>query len=860
VVGLLALSSQLLAQSDNIVLTVALEDWRSDMLSQRVLQDFYETHPNVKVVTVPLSADNLYYLYDFSDTESSLDKAKAVFSSADIVAASGDSNLGMLATRAGYVLDLSPYVRADNSGDLDDFYTPALKAFEWDNGVWGLPVGLHTTVMAYDPAAFDAANYPYPDSSWTLDQYIDAGLALTVRDANGDVTLPGLSGLDERILLRAFYGHGGYDTSVQPEMPTLTDPDLVSMLKQMDDYRHEMLGDQPFPQNVDWNKVPIQMGNLQLFSQPQTKRYRPVLFPGDTGYVSAEGFAVSAGTPYPDMAYELAKYLTGKIDVATRFYAELPARRSLDGQSTGDAPAGEITYMPLEIPDALKPVLPQLVETGFSNAELRYLQYLFFARGKMQQDQSLSVENALQLAQEKAIDDLALAEQRETADIVISRPVPTPVPEADQITLTFGLLSNPSPLPNPQDWERVAQDFAASDPEVGSIDLAAGASITADGPEIDCAYTFYNAVPLMDLSLIQPLDPFLATDSSFDRHDVPEAMWPQVTINDQIYGLPMTIIPMLMWYNPASFEAAGLSMPESGWTINEFIDALTQLKAVQSTAPYRSQRSGSTIYVMMADALGGMSIDYSTAVPTYYLTDPAVVEALRQALNLAKDGLIDYVRLDPASNDILVSGSDGLALYDASLYTWDLVGTAGSPSLPISFPQGTDLTPVAYSLGAAYISAQTPYPDACYHWLSTIAQHPELFQDMPARQSQAASDAVIAAQGQHAANLYVELFDLLDNPQTAVIPINPGTSGFSQDMPETIWFNQALDAYVLDDRDLETSLANAQTKIDEYRLCTGNIPALDLLTSDANKREQYNQRFKDCAVSVDPALRDRLNT
>ena len=94
----------------------------------------------------------------------------------------------------------------------------------------------------------------------------------------------------------------------------------------------------------------------------------------------------------------------------------------------------------------------------------------------------------------------------------------------------------------------------------------------------------------MDLSLIQPLDPFLATDSSFDRMDIPEAVWPQVTYNDQIYGLPMTITPLIMWYNPTSFEAVDLTLPENGWTTNEFIDALTQLKDVQPTAPYRSQR------------------------------------------------------------------------------------------------------------------------------------------------------------------------------------------------------------------------------------------------------------------------------
>ena len=440
-VGLLLFSDQLFAQSNEIILTVALEDWRNDMLNDRVLQGFYELHPDVKVVTVPLSMDNLYYAFnEAGNAESALDKAKAVFSSGDIVPVSAESNLGTLATRAGYVLDLAPYARVDSSGDLDDFYPVALKAFEWDQGLWALPVGLHGMYMAYDPAAFEAANYPYPESSWTLDQYFEAGLALTIRDANGAVILPGFSGYDERILLRAMFGHGIYDPTTQPEIPRLTDPDLVLLLNQIDDYRNEMLAGHSYPEFVDWSKVPIQMGDIMFFSKPETKRYVPVLFPGNTGYVSAEGFAVSAGTPYPDLSYELVKYLTGKIDVATRFYSELPARRSLDGQSTGDAPAGEISYTPIAIPESLKSVAPQLLETGFSNAELRYLTYLIWARMQMWEDETLTVENTLQLAQEQAIKDLALAEERKATGLVVTRPLPTPLPEANQITLTFGLL------------------------------------------------------------------------------------------------------------------------------------------------------------------------------------------------------------------------------------------------------------------------------------------------------------------------------------------------------------------------------------------------------------------------------------
>jgi len=123
-------------------------------------------------------------------------------------------------------------------------------------------------------------------------------------------------------------------------------------------------------------------------------------------------------------------------------------------------------------------------------------------------------------------------------------------------------------------WDRIAQEFTDADPEVGYVEFVTGyMDIAEQFEEIDCAYTSYNYVPFIDLSLIQPLDPFLSTDTSFDRSDIPEILWPLVTRDEKIYELPMTLMPLMMWYNPENFEAAGIFPPEMGWTISDFIDA-----------------------------------------------------------------------------------------------------------------------------------------------------------------------------------------------------------------------------------------------------------------------------------------------
>src|SRR5688572_28918002 len=104
--GLFAVFGSLLAQSNEIILTVAIEEWQTDLLNERVLQGFYHTHPGVKIVPILIGGDDTYFGFDPADVEGSLDKAEAYFSRSDVLMAR-DYNLYPIYTRAGYVLDLT---------------------------------------------------------------------------------------------------------------------------------------------------------------------------------------------------------------------------------------------------------------------------------------------------------------------------------------------------------------------------------------------------------------------------------------------------------------------------------------------------------------------------------------------------------------------------------------------------------------------------------------------------------------------------------------------------------------------------------------------------------------------------------
>src|SRR5690606_7326891 len=65
----------------------------------------------------------------------------------------------------------------------------------------------------------------------------------------------------------------------------------------------------------------------------------------------------------------------------------------------------------------------------------------------------------------------------------------------------------------------------------------------------------------------------------------------------------------------------------------------------------------------------------------------------------------------------------------------------------VLFPRGSRYTPVSYAISAAYISARSPYADACYRFISQVAITPGLISTMPARRSMIDHPEIAAAQG-----------------------------------------------------------------------------------------------------------------
>ena len=121
---------------------------------------------------------------------------------------------------------------------------------------------------------------------------------------------------------------------------------------------------------------------------------------------------------------------------------------------------------------------------------------------------------------------------------------------------------------------------------------------------------------------------------------------------------------------------------------------------------------------------------------------------------------------------------------------------------------------------------------------------------MPARRSFINGSAYAASTDATTIAMYNRFDQLMTDPNTINFqsPFGGGTN--PTNFIVEFWLFQAFDNYVLNNGDLDTDLATAQSNAVAYQECAANIPPR---TSDQNNR-QYSQQFLDCAANIDPNL------
>jgi ABC-type glycerol-3-phosphate transport system substrate-binding protein len=318
------------------------------------------------------------------------------------------------------------------------------------------------------------------------------------------------------------------------------------------------------------------------------------------------------------------------------------------------------------------------------------------------------------------------------------------------------------------------------------------------------------------------------------------------------FAYPLTMSVSALRYHPQLFEEAGIPLPRPDWTISEFADALNQLAQHTDTdyvIPFAPRTSEDTDWLLMMAAYGGTPIDYRSDPPTWNFTDPANVDAIRQVLDLARAGLIDYQKL----GTFQFSGMQKQgALMAVGLGGYDSFGADPEAAL-VNYPRSSDYRILSLGgVGGGYIKIDTEHPEACYRWISTVADHPELFDNtMPARLSAIDDPATAAAQGESAVALYQTYADMALDPQTLRIPPQFGGSFGTYFIHQ--FLTRAFDAYVLQDADLEQALADAQAKADQFTACYAALPEPGI-DATSEEYQAYSDQIEQCIMLVDPDM------
>jgi ABC-type glycerol-3-phosphate transport system substrate-binding protein len=872
---------------ENTVITIGVPAFMQDMIRPEAIERFEAEH-TVDVVVVPVEDAASYPGFPRVDLEGYLQNVENFAGSADVLLVN-KLHLTPESIRAGYFLDLTPLSNVDATLDRDDFFPTVIESLEWNGGLWGLPRWFDVSVLTYDETAFDNAGLAYPNESWSLTDFANAARELAVFDNNGEVVTPGMLVMDNGVaaFFRSLLDENLYDDSQMPAAPMFDNPAIISLLQTWAALQEEdVLNSQGF--SGDPLRIPLKQGSIfeTVFAPGPNEQLRSgTLLPGGVSAMQdVQAFSISAGTQYPEEAYALVKFLTSEPDAFTGAMGISEARRSL-------AETGGFMLPPDASPEAT-----MLVERAIANVQpltdTFYADYLLPALDTMVTE-SIDAQTALNEAEALVVANLQAADERR-ANLTLSvspPPQAAPLPEGE-IALRFGIMAFVSSLPNEDAWEAAAERFGGSDREVGRVDIELQQGFGGEGlmetmtQNYDCFYLPFSTISPVTVAPLLNIDPFLGSDATFQEDDLVGNVLQRVQWDNRTWAYPLDIKPQVIWYEIETLQNAGVVAPTSDWMGEDLALALREIEPyTDMPSVLSSQIIGSNHLLMLMAGYGGLPLDFRTQPPTVDFTSPANLQAIRQVLDLAKEGYIAYQPLDfVESNGVLnaYSGpptpfySDFATPFNLNLGTLSSIsiglsggggsgggggGGGGSPDAPaiyesVAFPESNAYVPVSYQLGAAYISAEAQNPAACYRWISEIAQRPELPLGMPVNQNNLDENTLTTIYQPELSAFYQSFAEALAGPTVVEFPeqvmMGVSPSQMLIGLLDVYWLHRAFDNYVLENAELEVELEEAELFTTAYQECVAQIPAYD--PAAYIDQSEYFQQFNACAARVDPNL------
>ena len=329
-------------ETSNEPVTLSYQDWRTDWfppMAREMLDRFYAFNPNIIVFYTP-DPDDL--------AEVMLEEMRAG-TAPDVL--QGCCTFFPIWAQEDHLLDLRPFIERDLDEELlDDWDRAQYEALSRPDGVqYGLPKFHGALALYYNKDLFDAQGVPYPDETWSQDEYLEAMRRLTL-DSDDDGSTDVWGGMIDvswdrvQIHLNAWGGH-----IVDPQDPTSCALDEPPALAAVEWLRARMWDDKVMATLLDVQNLStrdafiegkvatVEDGSWALKDILDKAPFRVGVAPlpaGPAGRVTlatTDGFGIYAGTRHPEEAWQLLKFLISDEYALAMARANflLPAKASL---------------------------------------------------------------------------------------------------------------------------------------------------------------------------------------------------------------------------------------------------------------------------------------------------------------------------------------------------------------------------------------------------------------------------------------------------------------------------------------------------------------------------------------------------
>ena len=237
------------------------------------------------------------------------------------------SNVAQKYMENDQLLDLTDKIAASDKIDLSNYYEGIVNLYQSNGKQYAVPKDIDTIALWYNKTIFDEMGVPYPDDTWTWDDFAANAKKLTNADHWGYAIAPGNN---QEGYYNTIYSMGGFVISDDKKKSGMDDPNTIKAMKLFTDMiaegscpdlatvsetaPNELLcaGKTAMSINGSWMLAGFRdneyaAANCDVAVLPYTKS------PDDrVSIYNGLGWAAAANTKNPEAAWSLIEYLGSK--------------------------------------------------------------------------------------------------------------------------------------------------------------------------------------------------------------------------------------------------------------------------------------------------------------------------------------------------------------------------------------------------------------------------------------------------------------------------------------------------------------------------------------------------------------------